>query len=155
MIITLNSFKDLGYYSFGTNLKQFDTENDWIKINGFDWIKVNSVEDLFPILWTLPYATTKSQDGHIIASFSEQNNRWHLEYDRCVNTSKKVIEKYKKKIDKEWKPDVKTKYIKYLKNEENYLNNIIEMLEKNDQLCEEIKEQLRKENAKNNCTCKH
>lgn len=32
MIITLNSFSDLGNYSFGTNLKKFDTEKASIKV---------------------------------------------------------------------------------------------------------------------------
>lgn len=32
MIITLNSFNDLGNYSFGTNLKKFDTEKDCVKV---------------------------------------------------------------------------------------------------------------------------
>lgn len=32
MIITLNSFNDLGNYSFGTNLKEFDTEKACIKV---------------------------------------------------------------------------------------------------------------------------
>lgn len=119
---------------------------------GLDWIKVNSVEDLFPILWTLPYAMSQSPDGHIIASFSEPINHWHLGFDGCVKSSKNTIEYLKKRIDKEWDSEVKAKYIQNLKYEEDYLNNITEMLAKNDHLCEEIKEQLREENAKNNCT---
>lgn len=122
---------------------------------GLDWIKVNSVEDLFPILWALPYAESKSQDGHIIAAFREPMNHWHLGFDGCVKSSQNVIEYYKKRIDKEWNPEVKANYLQSLENEESYLNNITEMLAKNDHLCEEIKEQLRQENAKSNCTSKH
>lgn len=122
---------------------------------GLEWIKVNSVEDLFPILWTLPYAESKSPDGYIIASFREPKNHWHIGFDDCVRSSQKVIEYYKKRIDKEWNPKVKANYLNYLENEESYLNNITEMLAKNDHLCEEIKEQLRQENAKNNYTSKH
>jgi len=122
---------------------------------GLDWIKVNSVEDLFPILWTLPYAMSKSPDGDIIASFREPKNHWHLGFDECVKSSKNVVEYLKKRIDKEWDAEVKAKYLKNLKCEEDYLNNITEMIAKNDYLCEEIKEQLRQENAKNNYTSKH
>lgn len=110
---------------------------------------------MFPILWTLPYAESKSPDGYIIASFREPKNHWHTGFDVCVRSSKKVIEYYKKRIDKEWNPKVKANYLNYLENEESYLNNITEMLAKNDHLCEEIKEQLRQENAKNNYTSKH
>jgi hypothetical protein len=122
---------------------------------GLEWIKVNSVEDLFPILWTLPYTMTISPDCHIIASFSESKNHWHLSFDSCVKSSQNNVEYLKKRIDKEWDSEVKAKYLKNLKCEEDYLNNITEMLAKNDHLCEEIKEQLIKENAKNNYTSKH
>lgn len=118
-------------------------------------IKVNSVEDLFPILWTLPYSMTISPDCHIIASFSEPKNHWHLSFDSCVKSSQNVVEYLKKRIDKEWDSEVRAKYLKNLKSEEEYLNNITEMLAKNDHLCEEIKEQLIQENAKNNYTSKH
>lgn len=121
---------------------------------GLDWIKVNSVEDLFPILWIVPYAVSKSDDGHIIASFSEPKTHWHLSFDGCVRSSQNTIEYLKKRIDKEWDSEIKAKYIHNLKYEKDYLNNITEMLAKNDHLCEEIKEQLRQENAKNNCTSK-
>lgn len=121
---------------------------------GLDWIKVNSVEDLFPILWTVPYAMSKSSDGQIIAAFREPITHWHLSFDGCVRSSQNAVEYLKKRIDKEWDSEVKAKYIHNLKSEEDYLNNITEMLAKNDHLCEEIKEQLIQENAKNNCTSK-
>lgn len=122
---------------------------------GLEWIKVNSVEDLFPILWSLPYAMTQSSDGHIIASFNEPKYHWHLGFDDCVKSSQQVVEYLKKRIDKEWDSEVKTRYLNNLKNEEDYLNNITEMLAKNDHLCEEIKEKLIQENAKNNYTSEH
>jgi hypothetical protein len=122
---------------------------------GLEWIKVNSVEDLFPLLWALPYAESKSPDGYIIASFREPKNHWHLGFDDCVKSSQNTVEYLKKRIDKEWDSEVKARYLKNLKCEEDYLNNITEMLAKNDHLCEEIKEQLIKENAKNNYTSKH
>ena len=121
---------------------------------GLDWIKVNSVEDLFPILWTVPYAMSKSSDGQIIASFSETKTHWHLSFDGCVKSSQNAVEYLKKRIDKEWDSEIKARYLKKLKSEEEYLNNITEMLAKNDHLCEKIKEQLRQENAKNNYTSK-
>ena len=122
---------------------------------GLEWIKINSVEDLFPLLWALPYAMSQSPDGHIIASFNEPKYHWHTSFDECVKSSQKAVEYLKKRIDKEWDSEVKAKYIKNLKCEEDYLNNITEMLAKNDHLCEEIKEKLIQENAKNNYTSKH
>lgn len=122
---------------------------------GLEWIKVNSVEDLFPLLWALPYAFSKSTDGCIIAAFREPKYHWHLGFDSCVKSSQNTIEYLKKRIDKEWNSEVRAKYIKNLEYEEDYLNNITEMLAKNDHLCEEIKEQLIQENAKNNYTSEH
>jgi hypothetical protein len=122
---------------------------------GLEWIKVNSVEDLFPLLWALPYAESKSPDGYIIASFRNPKYHWHTGFDSCVKASQNTVEYLKKRIDKEWDSEVKARYLKNLKCEEDYLNNITEMLAKNDHLCEEIKEQLIKENAKNNYTSKH
>lgn len=122
---------------------------------GLEWIKVNSVEDLFPLLWALPYAMSQSPDGHIIASFNEPKYHWHLGFDDCVKSSQQVVEYLKKRIDKEWDSEVKARYLNNLKNEEDYLNNITEMLAKNDHLCEEIKEKLIQENAKNNYTSEH
>lgn len=122
---------------------------------GLEWIKVNSVEDLFPLLWALPNAFTKSPDGCIIAFFRKPKNYWHTGFDDCVKSSQKAVEYLKKRIDKEWDSEVKAKYLKNLKCEEDYLNNITEMLAKNDHLCEEIKEKLIQENAKNNYTSKH
>mgnify|MGYP006967297388 CR=1 FL=1 len=78
-----------------------------------------------------------------------------INFDDCVKASQNTVEYLKKRIDKEWDSEVKARYLKNLKNEEDYLNNITEMLAKNDHLCEEIKEQLIKENAKNNYTSKH
>lgn len=122
---------------------------------GLECIKVNSVEDLFPILWIIPYAMSISADGHIIASFSEPKTHWHLSFDGCVKSSQNAVEYLKKRIDKEWDSEIKARCLKKLQSEEEYLKNITEMLAKNDHLCEEIKEQLREENAKNNCTSEH
>lgn len=122
---------------------------------GLEWIKINSVEDLFPLLWALPNAFSKSPDGYITAWFRNPKYHWHTSFDECVKSSQKAVEYLKKRIDKEWDSEVKAKYIKNLKNEEDYLNNITEMLAKNDHLCEEIKEKLIQENAKNNYTSKH
>jgi predicted ribosome quality control (RQC) complex YloA/Tae2 family protein len=110
---------------------------------------------LFPLLWALPYAESKSPDGYIIASFRNPKYHWHTGFDSCVKASQNTVEYLKKRIDKEWDSEVKARYLKNLEYEEDYLNNITEMLAKNDHLCEEIKEQLIQENAKNNYTSKH
>ena len=106
MEIKLKSYSDCGKCSFGSLISEegFDTDRDVIKLNG-KIVEINSVEDLFPFLWT-SYCGFSKDNGKIYYIFNDTGYWWDWyyknpsqeTYDKLIKNRIESVENQKERL---------------------------------------------------------
>ena len=150
MKIDLKSYRDLGKCAYATLKEIFDTDTDriFVMINGtgldtsdFAEVKISSVDDLIPFLWSIPFLSSADKSEGTRSYFiTPVQPWWELKYNPVIEDASDEIKRMMK--SKARKETIDNR----IKTEQERIEWATDFIIKHNEDMHKLIEQIRKDN---------